>query len=261
MGEDVQRRTRLTTRTAAALAGLSALVTLTACGSGDGGSGKGGDDPFAGKSADRIAADAVKATKDADSLHMKGTVRQSGSTVTVDLSVDQDKNCDGTIATDGAHADIRHTNGTLYLRGDEQYWRAALKEQPGADKIVPKVKDKWVKAPADDATTAGLCDKQGLVASMDENKSERTGMKKGPATTVDGTKAIKLTKKKSSGETLALYVAAEGKPYILRSTSTGGKAPNTATFSDYGKAVRPQTPPADETVDLKKIAGGGDQQA
>ncbi|MEV3853388.1 hypothetical protein AB0J38_03590 [Streptomyces sp. NPDC050095] len=239
-------------RTVAALVGVPAVLGLAACGSG------GSDEPFAGKSADRIAADAVKATKEADSMHMKGTVRQSsGESVTVDLSVDQSKNCEGSIGSNGARADIRHSDATLYLRGDEQYWRSALKGQPGGDRVVPKVKDKWVKAPADDAMTQGLCDKQGLLASMDEDTSERTGMKKDESTTdVDGTKAVRLTKKTSDGRTLALYVAAEGKPYILRTTEQGGKQPNTATFGAYGKKVSPQKPPADETVDLKEIAQG-----
>ncbi|MFJ8825112.1 hypothetical protein ACIREE_25445 [Streptomyces sp. NPDC102467] len=234
----------------AAVAG-AALVALAGCG----GSGSGDDKPFAGKSADEIAADAVKATQQADSMHVKGTVRQSaGATVTVDLSVDQRKNCDGTIKTQGASADVRHTNGTMYLRGDKTYWQNALKGQPGGDKIVPKVSDKWVKAPADDSMTQGLCDKQGLTSSMDEDKSERNGMKKGSTTTVDGTEAIRLTKKTSGGETLTLYVATKGKPYILRTTSSGGKDPNTATFSDYGKPVQPQKPASGETVDLKELA-------
>ncbi|MFJ9037040.1 hypothetical protein ACIRF8_10705 [Streptomyces sp. NPDC102406] len=236
----------------AAVAG-AALMMVAGCGDSDAGDEK----PFAGKSADEIAADAVKATQEADSMHMKGTVRQSGSSgaaVTVDLSVDQRKNCDGTISNGGASADVRHTNATLYLRGDEKYWRNALKGQPGGGKVVPKVADKWVKTPADDSMTQGLCDKQGLVSSMDENKSERKGMKKGATTTVNGTEAIRLTKKKAGGETLTLYVATEGKPYILRTTSTGGKEPSTATFSDYGKPVHPQEPAAGETVDLKELA-------
>ncbi|GAA2295432.1 lipoprotein [Streptomyces kunmingensis] len=234
----------------AAIAG-AALMAVAGCG----GSGGGDDKPFADKSADEIAADAVKATQEADSMHMKGTVRQSaGSTVTVDLSVDQRKNCAGTIRTGGTSADVRHTDATLYLRGDEKYWRHALKGQPGGAKVVPKVADKWVKAPADDSMTQGLCDKQGLVASMDENKSERRGMKKGSTTKVDGAEAIRLTKKTAGGETLTLYVATEGKPYILRTTSSGGEDPNTATFSDYDKPVRPQAPEAGETVDLKELA-------
>ncbi|GGV23668.1 lipoprotein [Streptomyces longisporoflavus] len=238
---------------AAAVAGM-ALVALAGCG---GDESDGESKPFEGKSADQIAADAVAATKAADSMHIKGTTQQSGSPMTVDLSVDKSKNCDGSIEAEGASADVRNTKGTFYLRGDEKYWTTALKGQPGSDKIVPKVADKWVKAPADDATTKNMCDKQTLMAELDKDKSERKGMKKGSTTSVDGTEAIQLTKKTSGGETVTLYVATEGKPYILRAKSTGGKDPNTTTFSDYGKAVSPQEPAPGETVDLKKIAASG----
>ncbi|MEV8314499.1 hypothetical protein AB0Q95_10045 [Streptomyces sp. NPDC059900] len=239
---------------AAAVAGM-ALVALAGCG-GDDSDGK--SKPFEGKSADQIAADAVEATKAADSMHMKGTVQPSaGSPSTVDLSVDNSNNCDGTIESQGASADVRNAKGTFYLRGDEKYWTAALKGQPGSDKIVPKLADKWVKAPADDATTKNMCDKHALIADLDKDKSERKGMKKGSTATVDGAEAIRLTKKTSGGETMTLYVATEGKPYILRSKTTGGKAPNTTTFSDYGKPVSPQEPAPGETVDLKKIAASG----
>lgn len=242
-------------RMSAAVVTGAALVALSACGGDDSGGGSGDGKPFAGKSADQIAADAVKATKQADSMRMKGTVQQSaGSKMTVDLAVDNDKNCDGSIKADGTSADVRNTKGTFYLRGDEQYWQTALKGQAGGDKLVPKVADKWVKAPADDTTTKSLCDKKALMASMDKDKSEREGMKKGSTTDVDGTEAIRLTKKTSGGETLTLYVATEGKPYILRTTSTGGKEPNTATFSDYGKSVSPEAPAPGETVDLEKLA-------
>ncbi|MGW7075355.1 hypothetical protein ACWGH2_28110 [Streptomyces sp. NPDC054871] len=240
-------------RTMAAAVAGAALVALAGCG-GDASDDK-PEQPFAGKSADQIAADAVKATEQADSMHMKGTVQQSaGSTMTVDLSVDNSKNCDGSIRAEGTSADVRNAKGTFYLRGDEKYWQKALKGQAGSDKIVPKVADKWVKAPADDATSKSLCDKKALMASMDKDKSERKGMKKGSTTDVDGAETIRLTKKTSGGETLTMYVATEGKPYILRTTSKGGEEPNTATFSDYGKAVSPEAPAPGETVDLKELA-------
>lgn len=243
-------------RTMVAAVTGAALVALAGCGGDDGSDGK--SEPFAGKSADQIAADAVKATEGAESMHMKGTMQESaGSRLTIDLSVDQRKNCDGSIETAGASAQVRSTEGTFYLRGDEKYWETALKGQPGSDKIVPKVADKWVKAPADDSTTKNVCDKKALMASMDKDKSEREGMKKGSTATVDGTETIKLTKKVSGGETLTMYVATEGKPYIMRTTSTGGKEPNTATFSDYGKSVSPEKPAPGETVDLEELAASG----
>ncbi|WP_312885437.1 hypothetical protein [Streptomyces physcomitrii] len=233
---------------------VCSVALLGACGGGDGG---GDDKPFAGESADSIAAKAIKASTDARSMRMSGTVRQEdGRTLKVDVLVDQQKNCDGTLGSGGAKADIRHTGGTLYLRGDEQYWQNSFQGKAGAEKVIPKVADKWVKMPADDAATAGLCDKQGLLASMDEDKSERKGLKKGKATRVGGKEALPLTKKNSKGETLTLYVATEGEPYVLRTTTEGGEHPDTATFSDYGKTVRPQKPADGETVDLRELSGG-----
>ncbi|MFK4065509.1 hypothetical protein [Streptomyces sp. NPDC029674] len=234
---------------------LSAAL-LASCGDGDDGGG-GDSKPFAGDSADQIAAKAVKATKGADSMRIKGDMRQGGKPVSLDIAVDQAKNCEGTIDTDGSEAEIRHTDGTLYMRGNEQYWKTALKNQPGSEKVLPKVAGKWVKMPADDASTTGMCDKQGLVASMDENKSERKGMKKGDTTTVDGKEAIALTKKGSGGEMNTMYVATEGKPYILRVTTKGGDTPNDATFGDYDKPVSPKAPAKGETVDLNKLAASG----
>jgi hypothetical protein len=237
--------------TAVATASVS-LALLTGCG-GDSG---GGSEPFEGQSADDIAAKAVEATEQAKSLHMEGDVRpENGGTVTIDVSVDQEKNCEGTIGTGEARADVRHTDATLYLRGDEQYWRTALEQQPAAARQMPRKLDgKWVKMPASDAATAGVCDKQGFLAAMDEDTSERRGMKRDGTTEVDGEDALKLTKRTSGGETLALYVATEGEPYILKSTTEGGKSPGSVTFSEYNEPVNAEQPPADQTVDLERLA-------
>ncbi|MET9992288.1 hypothetical protein ABZ061_22355 [Streptomyces mutabilis] len=237
--------------TAVATASVS-LALLTGCG-GDSG---GGSEPFEGQSADDVAAKAVQATEQAKSLHMKGDVRpENGGTVTVDVSVDQEKNCEGTIGTGEARADVRHTDATLYLRGDEQYWRTALEQQPAAARQMPRKLDgKWVKMPASDAAAAGVCDKQGFLAAMDEDTSERQGMKRDGTTEVDGEDALKLTKRTSGGETLALYVATEGEPYILKSTTEGGKSPGSVTFSEYNEPVNAEQPPADQTVDLERLA-------
>ncbi|MGC9499472.1 hypothetical protein [Streptomyces sp. WG7] len=243
-----------TLKVATAVATASVSVALLAgCGGDSGGESK----PFDGQSADDIAAKAVEATQQAKSLHMKGDTRlEDGSTVTIDVSVDQEKNCQGTIGTGEGKADVRHTDATLFLRGDAQYWRSALQQQPdAAQKMAPKLQGKWVKMPANDAATAGVCDKQGFIAAMDEDKSERQGMKRGDTTEVGGEEALKLTKKGSAGETLALYVATEGEPYILKTTTEGGENPGSVTFSDYNKPVSPEQPPADQTVDMKELAG------
>ncbi|MCS0599754.1 hypothetical protein NX794_00635 [Streptomyces sp. LP11] len=239
---------------AAAVAAASVSIVLVAGCGGD----SDDDKAFEGQSADAIAAKAVEATKQAKSVHMKGDTRtENGSMVTIDVSADQDKNCQGTVGSQGAKADVRHTGATLYLRGDEKYWRQSLKGQPEtARKAVPKLQGKWVKMSAGDDQLSGVCDKQGVLSAMDEDKSERKGMKRGGTTEVDGEKAIKLTKQGSAGETMELYVATEGKPYILKTTTKGGKNPGSVTFDDYNEPVKPEQPPAGETIDMKELADG-----
>ncbi|MFI7350873.1 hypothetical protein ACIBSR_32035 [Streptomyces sp. NPDC049936] len=235
-----------------AVATASASVALLAgCGGGSGD----GSKPFEGQSADSVAAKAVEATREAKSMHVKGDTRQEGgSTVTIDVSVDRAKNCEGTIGAGDTEAEVRYTGSTLYLRGDRQYWENALKQQPDeAREMVPKLSDKWVRMPGNDATTAGVCDKQGFVAAMDQDKSQRQGMRRGETSEVNGEEALKLTKEGDGGETLAMYVATEGEPYILRTTTEGGENPGSVTFSDYGEPVAPEQPPAGETVDLKGL--------
>ncbi|MEU9098379.1 hypothetical protein [Streptomyces sp. NPDC048361] len=222
------------------------LASTAACGGS-------GDEAFKGQSADQIAAKAVEATRQADSMHMKGTVTQSGGQkVGIDLSVDSQKNCQGTVTNAQAVSDVRHKDATLYLKGNSAYWQANLKQQPQAEKMVPKVADKWVRMPAADDQLTGLCDKQGLLATMDEDKSERQGMSRGDTTTIDGKRAVEL-KKQKDGKTQSMFVATDGKPYILKVTTTG-TAPETTLFTDYDKPVDPPQPPADQTVDLKQLA-------
>ncbi|MEU9192769.1 hypothetical protein [Streptomyces hundungensis] len=234
------------TSVAAATLGFLCLAGTTACGGDD-------DEAFKGQSADQIAAKAVEATRQADSMHIKGNVTQSGGQkVAIDLAVDSQKNCQGTVTNAQAVTDVRHKDATLYLKGNTAYWQASLKQQPQAEKAVPKLADKWVRMPANDDQLTGLCDKQGLLAAMDEDKSEREGMSRGGSTTIEGKKALELTKQKD-GKTQSLFVATEGKPFILKATTTG-TAPETTLFTDYNKPVNPPQPPADQTVDLKQLA-------
>ncbi|MFD7534945.1 MULTISPECIES: hypothetical protein [unclassified Streptomyces] len=239
------RGLKMATAVAATASVTVLLAGAVGCGSDD-------KEAFDGQSADQIAAKAVEATRQAKSMHMKGNVAQSGGQrVAVDLSVDDQKNCQGTVTNAQAVSDIRHKDATLFLKGNAAYWQNSLKQQPQADAIVPKVADKWVRMPASDDQLTGLCDKQGLVAAMDEDKSERQGLTRGSTTTIDGTKALEL-KKNKNGATQSMFVATEGKPYILKVISGGTKS-ETTLFTDYDKPINPEQPPANQTVDIKQL--------
>ncbi|WP_327267257.1 hypothetical protein OG233_30560 [Streptomyces sp. NBC_01218] len=228
------------------------LTGVTACGGGSGSSDSGEKKPFAGQSADAIADKAMKATNAADSVHLVGTAQEQGKPVKLDVRVDTKDTCAGSMNEQGVTAEVIEASGKKYIKGDKAFWTASFKGRPGAGKAVPQLAGKWVITPANQAGMPDICDKQAFLAAMDNDKSERQGMKKTGTATVDGKEAVVL-KKTNGAETSTLYVAAEGRPYLLKVTTTGGKSPGTMTFSDYDKPVKAPTPPADQIVDPKKL--------
>lgn len=228
---------------------LCAMTVMGIAGCSDDGS---SDQPFKGQSADQVAAKAVTATRDATSLRMAGKVSAQGKPLTVDFHADTQKNCKGRLAMENGAAEVIHTGQTTYLKGDEKFWAGAAQGSASGGKQAQALSGRWVKVPVGDSRTTGLCDKQGFLADLDSDKSERKGMTKGDVTTVDGRKAITLRKKKGSGETITMYVATEGKPYILKVDQSGGKSPGTMVFSDYGKPVKATPPPAGKVIDGTK---------
>ncbi|WP_258055864.1 hypothetical protein [Streptomyces sp. Ru62] len=227
---------------------ICATAAMGAAGCSDEGS---SDQPFEGQSADQVAAKAVTATRNAASLRMAGKVSAEGQPLTVDFHVDTQKNCKGRMSMERGSADVIHAGQATYIKGDEEFWGNAAKGSAGRQKEVRALSGRWVKVPVGDARTTGLCDKQGFLADMDSDKSERKGMTKGDVTTVNGRKAIAL-KKKKGGESITMYVATEGKPYILKLDQSGGENPGTVVFSDYEKPVKAAPPPAGQVIDATK---------
>lgn len=224
-------------------------AALVGCGGNDG-----SDEAFDGKSADTIAADAVKATRDAKSVRIAGSVRQpGGNEIALDFHIDDQDRCTGTMTGQGAKADVLQVGQSVYVRGDETFWKNSLKGRPGTDDVVKQVQGKWVESEQGQSGMEGMCDKQAFLASMDSDKSERKGMKKGDTTEVDGQPALILEKKQSNGEKITMYVATEGEPYVLKTVTVGGDAPGEVVLSDFDKKVDAQKPAAEDVVDPKKI--------
>jgi hypothetical protein len=214
---------------------------------------KDADEAFGGKSADAIAADAVKATRDAKSLRIAGNGRQQGGNeIGLDFHVDDQDRCKGTMTGQDAKADVLQIGQDVYVRGDEKFWQNTLKGSPGTDGAVEKLRGKWVKSEPGQSGTEGMCDKQAFLATLDSDKSERKGMKKGEAAEVDGQPALALEKKQPGGEKITMYVATEGEPYILKAVTEGGEAPGEVVLSDYNKKVDAQKPADEDVVDPKK---------
>ncbi|GHH55852.1 hypothetical protein [Streptomyces candidus] len=191
-------------------------------------------------------------------MRLSSETAAGAQTSTADYALDTKGSCRGTNTLQDAKAEMRRIGPDTYIKGNAAYWTATLKQQGGgakAQKQVAAFKDKWVKLPAAEAKAAQTgCDKDALLAAMDNDKSERQGMTRGKDTQIQGKNTAVLQKKTAKGETLTLYVATEGDPYILKLDEKGTKGTTTTSFSDYNNPVDVTAPPAGEVVDAAKAA-------
>ncbi|MEU0648500.1 hypothetical protein [Streptomyces umbrinus] len=246
------RRTAL----AALCIAATAAVSLTGCLPGEEKADSKPKGPFAGQTGGEIADQAVKATSNASSLRMKGDIQDDGSRVGLDMALDRKGECAGTMSANGeGKADLVKTGDTLYMKYDEKFLRAqsdgASKEE--TDGVVAMLADKWTKMSAtgsDAKDIASFCDLDTVLADFQDVNSDAT---RGKTTTVDGTPAIVLHEKDGK-DAYTLYVATEGKPYLLKVVSKSADDPGTVTFGDFDTPV-PAEKPAGKVLDLDEMGG------
>jgi hypothetical protein len=251
------RRTALAALCLAAAA-TAATAGLTGCLSGENKADSKPKGPFAGLTGGEIADRAVKATTGATSLRMKGDMPddEDGGTIRIDMALDKKGECAGTMSMNGqGKADLIKTGDTVYMKYDEAFLRAQSKgdSKSETDGVVEMLAGKWTKMAAtgtDAKDIASFCDLDTVLAGAEDVNSDAT---RGKTSSVDGTPAIVLHEKDGK-DRYTLYVATEGKPYLLRVDSTSAKDPGTLTFSEYDKPV-PAEKPAGKILDLDKLGG------
>ncbi|MFF3324746.1 hypothetical protein [Streptomyces sp. NPDC002889] len=225
-------------------------------------------DPFEGLTADQIAEKGIDTAKSATSVRMAGKIKTDGELTDLDFAVDNKGACTGKMGVEGGTAELLQAANVMYMKGNDAFWTAIIKEDGASDEeaagAAELFKGRWMKMPAEVKSEDGMdeiCDLEAMIESMDEDKSDRKGMTKGPDAEVNGQPAATVVKKDPGGETTTVYVAKEGKPYLLKIHVVGGDEPGTMVFSDYDKPVNAVAPPADEVLDMEKLGEAGDSGA
>ncbi|MGV9913470.1 hypothetical protein [Streptomyces tendae] len=223
------------------------------------------DEPFAGLTGEEISEQARTATTGARSIHFTGSVpdEESGGSLNLDVALDRKGGCAGTMGVDDqGQMELIRTGDTLYLKLDKQFLRTLDKGEPQADNeaLAILLAGRWTSMPADGPDAKAMtsfCDLDKLLddggeggESGDGTRSELT---RGKVTTVDGTPAITLHETTGSHRT-TLYVATEGKPFLLRVESGFEQESHTLTLTGFDEPV-PTKAPSGEVIDLDDLDG------
>ncbi|WP_438289809.1 hypothetical protein [Streptomyces sp. HUAS TT7] len=215
---------------------LAVGAALTGC---TGGSGS------ADHSAQRILDDAnhtmsalSSVTVDADS-----TEASNGTGIASRMTTDLKGRCavKSTWAAGGTLEQIR-IGDTDYVRPDAAY----LKKSSGRDTAGTKDQRRWIKTPAGAARPGdGLAECTYTFTSFGVPE-------KGDRVTLDGRPAIQLVVHHKTDEeegSYTFFVAAKGKPYILKVVYQGAKHHNATSFSAFDQPLNIQPPPAADVLD------------
>lgn len=235
---------------------LLVVVLLAAAGCGGGGGGGGGGSTAggggkpsgeAGKSANAVLADAIKAADAASSVRMSGQIAASGRQVGVDLSIVKGKGATGTLTLSGSKIDIVLIGKKGYMRAPTAFWTKFAGASGAA--IGQLLAGKWLAFPADNAQFGSFTGIANDHALFDQLRHHGTLANDG-TTTYKGQSVIKLADTTKSG---TLYVAASGTPYpvalVLGKKSDSG----TVTFDRWGQSVSLTAPSG--AIDFSHLTG------
>jgi hypothetical protein len=198
-------------------------------------------DPLAERTGDQVASLAIADFKTVSSVHVAGSGVDSGSTITVNLTLGTQE-CAGTlgISRDGSFQILKIGNA-VWVKLDNRFWKYAVGNSiPAA--VLAVLSGKYIRTSAKSSLKSleMFCDpRQFSGAFADHSK----GLVKGDITTVLGQPALPLEDKANSS---TAYVTDSARPQFLRIVDGDG---GRLDFTGYGASISLTPPPAAETID------------
>ncbi|MFF7636247.1 hypothetical protein ACFZB9_24325 [Kitasatospora sp. NPDC008050] len=187
------------------------------------------------------------------SMRMAGSITTGGQKVTLDLTVDNAKNCTGTIAPDGqGSVKVIHNSAGTWIQPDAAYWTTMAATQgdtKDGSAAAELFKGRYLTNSQGDPSLKGLSDMCDMIKSITGGDlGDSSGMAKAGTATVDGVPTQVITTPDDSG-TITVYVASQGPAYLVRMQSNGSE-PGQFDLSDFNKPLDIQSPPDDQVIDF-----------
>jgi len=225
---------------ALALAFVLMAVLLSGCGSSK--TAEPANDE-ASKPAAQVLTDAKSAATQASSAHVKGSIKSSGTPITIDLSTAGDKGAKGSMSTNGLSFDLVRIGDTIYIRGSDAF----LKHFAGA--AAQLLHGKWLKASATRGRLRSLAPLTSLAALFGGITTHHGRLVNDGKTAYKGQPVVAI---RDTSDNSKLYVAATGKPYPVALVGSK-KQPGTITFGDWNKSVSLSAP--SDAIDISQFGG------
>lgn len=223
---------------------VGAVLLASGCGS--------SGDPLKGKSGDEIVSQAKQSLTNAKSVHMAGTIGDSDGEVTLDLTITQTGNAEGSMTLEGSKVNVVKTSDAMYLKADADFWNKAT----GQDAVGKLVAGKWLKVPADASSEFGDLSSFTNLKDFADQFTVTDPTRRDGTTDVNGTKTVVVEGKNSDDETVVIYVedTKDAKPVRIE-PGKDVDAKGHIDFSDWDKNADIKAP--SDAVDLSSLAGAG----
>jgi hypothetical protein len=225
---------------------VAAVLLVAGCGGGGGsgtattsGSSPAGASASAGPPPDaaalgkQVRSAAAKAT----SFHILAAVTESGSKISMNMSMTRSGEMSGTMSANRVAITMLVTGGHSYVKVSS----GLLKSQHLPSAACALVCGKYLEVPAGQAKSM----LNGMDTSSLLHQLSATKLTYVRTATVNGQAAWQM--RASDGSTV--YVAAQGPPYPLRVT----KGASRADFTQWNAVTIPPPPPASQVVDLSQL--------
>jgi hypothetical protein len=224
-----------------AVAGISTIAVLTACGGND----------FADESADTI----VKASKDdmgdLKAVKVSGDLTTDGQAISIDLQANSDGDCTGSLGIGDGSAELLGVGGTTWMRPDEAFWRSSAGDN--ADDVMAIVGDKWVVVPDDEDSIKQFCDVDDLLDQLLKDEDDDSTFTKNGTDTIDGDDVVKVDNEDPQDGTSTGYVLVDAPHYLVKIEKSEGADTGSVTFSAFDEEFDVSAPDTDEVVDLNEL--------
>ena len=201
---------------------------------------------FAKQDGEAIVAAAGEVMRDVSSMRMTGQVRDAGEHYFIDLSLDREDRCTGTVRIGGSHLDIRRLGDRAWVKGEA----GAFNRLGGG--VLPRsalqrLSSSWL--PLEGRSAASLCDLDKLLRTFEvvdfaEKGDDRDEVPTsvGEESSIGGDTVVQLSASPGGAHDEMVWVRSEAPHHVVKIESTATRDGGTIAFAEFDEAVEVEAP-------------------